>query len=782
MSFSNGFREVLFVEVRSSHRGRTAEPPGRWFRRGLLAVTVAASLTAVGWPAAASAIGVSASASAPAAKPVAAAVAKTASQPTVQTVTLVTGDRVIVTTVDGKSTYSVTAASGHSEGFASYQGANGDHYVIPAEATPYLNKQLSTSLFDVTALLRAGLTTGSHIPVDLSFGAGSAVTAPPGVTLTSHTGSSAQGYVTAASGSAFAAGLRADLGADVRAGRAAGTAPLFGGLGSMGLATPAVVAAAAVKPDYPLFDLQVNTNDMTGAPDDNVVIDLVNTDSLAKMDTLLFPSGGIDRIAVPAGHYSMLANFFDLDSQGDTTANRLVEITDLTVAASGSTSVSIDESAAVHPVTFSTPLPATSNQLTAYWSREDSTGVIGQISLGQDGSAPTYINSQPAAKVGKMRLVWQWSANGPATGAQYRYDLAYGSDRISANQTYVVKSSQLATVHQTIYADPAAIQQGDEGVFMAGPSDSFDVAYGTTGDSTAPGALTEYVGVADGGGWWQGYILPGEFFLNADLHTFKAGHSYWINWAQGPLAPNVGTHTGPQPTNPCFDCASGSSVFLSLSTAGDSEPDHTSWSFGAASQLTVYQNGKKVASNLLTGVSTTAPTAYRLVYTTDMTGTPGVSQSVTTSTDVKFTYTPGLNSGNSLPDSLDCEQMLQTTTQCQILPVLNLDYRLGADDTNTSAVGPQLLGLTVDHLMYDGIGSHSAITSAKVSVSFNNGKTWTAAKMVGANGTYVALWSNPASAAGTSPELRVSATDAAGGSIVQTVTDAYSIAAQGVQQ
>ncbi|MER5514382.1 hypothetical protein [Streptomyces sp. NPDC002763] len=118
-------------------------------------------------------------------------------------------------------------------------------------------------------------------------------------------------------------------------------------------------------------------------------------------------------------------------------------------------------------------------------------------------------------------------------------------------------------------------------------------------------------------------------------------------------------------------------------------------------------------------------------------------------------------------------------TPCQILPALTLGYRLTSDNNNTSDQLIQTMRLDVGHVSYDGAGPHSRITSAKVSVSYDGGTTWKPALVVGLNGTYQAAWLNPVSAHGTSPAIKVTATDAAGGSITQTITSAYTIAASG---
>jgi hypothetical protein len=67
------------------------------------------------------------------------------------------------------------------------------------------------------------------------------------------------------------------------------------------------------------------------------------------------------------------------------------------------------------------------------------------------------------------------------------------------------------------------------------------------------------------------------------------------------------------------------------------------------------------------------------------------------------------------------------------------------------------------------------VTGATVSASFDKGATWTAASVapVGDN-HFIAVWKN-AAAKGATPWLKVTASDALGGSITQTVANAYTI-------
>jgi hypothetical protein len=58
-------------------------------------------------------------------------------------------------------------------------------------------------------------------------------------------------------------------------------------------------------------------------------------------------------------------------------------------------------------------------------------------------------------------------------------------------------------------------------------------------------------------------------------------------------------------------------------------------------------------------------------------------------------------------------------------------------------------------------------------VSFDGGRTWHAAQMTGHHGSYTAAFTAPARAKVT---LRTSAADAAGGSVTETITNAYQVA------
>ena len=87
----------------------------------------------------------------------------------------------------------------------------------------------------------------------------------------------------------------------------------------------------------------------------------------------------------------------------------------------------------------------------------------------------------------------------------------------------------------------------------------------------------------------------------------------------------------------------------------------------------------------------------------------------------------------------------------------------------SAAPGQQVVRVLVRHLQ---LARAAKVTGATVSVSFDGGKTWRAARMTGRDGSYAAVFrARP----GARVTLRTSASDAAGGSVTETITRAYQV-------
>lgn len=286
---------------------------------------------------------------------------------------------------------------------------------------------------------------------------------------------------------------------------------------------------------------------------------------------------------------------------------------------------------------------------------------------------------------------------------------------------------------------------------------------------------TEYLGTEDGGR----YILTGFAgvgMFNNELATFQGGHEYTIDFGHGVIAPAAGTHTGAQY---CIACAAGDTLGFGVWPQGDNRHSADLSNPVDTSRFTLARNGTTIADETGTYGAVVSPVpagpaVYHATYDLDLSGMDGVSLSTVTHTDLTVPFDPA--KAAKLPDADVCDGE-SASTPCRILPLPTLRYDLpGTDLHNTTTSPVQVLNLQAAHLSYDGVGSKARFTSVKVSVSFDGGKTWRTAPVAGAAGHYVATWSNNAPA-GTRPSLKVTATDADGGAITQTITAAYLIGA-----
>ena len=723
-----------------------------------------------------------------------------------RTVTLVTGDQVTVTTTGGGPPVLAVRPASHAVGsgaFVSFQDASGERYVIPAVAQPYVGRQLDLSLFDVTALAK-GTPTDDRVPVTVSFTRGTKPTAPTGLTLTSTGGSSvrgasARGYTTATSGRKLARLLKQRIATDVRSGHKPGSTPLFPGVTSVArtgastaslpagsdTATSATAATSGAAAKYKLDILQITAEDRSGAGFTGQVL-VTDTDDAAMLTAVVPMDDGIEKVAVPSGHhYSLAAPVVDFDASGNVTAQSLVTQTDLTV--NGPTSTDLDARTATAQVTAATPRPATADYIAATWGRTDVGGSIKSAptasALSTDAT-PIYVTPQPAATVGELAYFTQWSGHGTDTADPYRYDLAGRlSDQVAADQTITVTGKELATVRQRYVRDPAASPDGriTSGELAPGLPPTFSAGV----PQAMPARVTDYLSTNNGGVWIQQSFPGTSIAFNSGTRTRTPGRTYTQDWARGPIGLGAGQYTTiPFGGTDCSACFADGTLLAFVATT-DSEPDHS----GGASifdeqpyafHAQLYRDGTLVddePGNTAVFVDgQTAPGArYRMVADQDFSGDTTLSQSSTAHTELSFGLPSASDTGSLLPDRFTCEGQ-SPATPCMVLPLLTARFHLAADDQNTSHRDTQSMGLDIGHVTFDGAGSRAAITSAAVQVSFDGGQTWQDTVLHGSNGHYRARWTNPDSAHGTSPAIRVTATDADGNAIGETITHAYTVA------
>jgi hypothetical protein len=548
--------------------------------------------------------------------------------------------------------------------------------------------------------------------------------------------------------------------------------------------TLSVASPPATPEHYPLHILQINGVGLDGAAADGTTF-LTNTDDVTRWSSPIPILNGVARVEVPAGHYSATTLFSTYDAMTKLYTTHAVTTLDVTVAGTGVTTVTADERTAAAEVTATTPRPAVNDLSNVLFNSTDLNGMVGGLILSNSG--PAYVNPTAAAQVGKFTYqVLDWEGESPAgTADPYHYDVMFpAADHIDGNQSYKVDASKLATIHNTVDIDPGNTRHQGE---LMTASHSPGIGGSLSSEVfTVPGSLTTYYGAPVGDANYTRIVIPAlpslnarfpsTIFLQANAPTYAGPGETWRTWGHGPLTPQVGQYQG---GTSCRACSDGGTVDLSLSMLQDSSQNGGAPFGPVTTHLSVYRDGAQVFSqDNYTGAELTGqaqqPGTYRMVYDQDLSAF-GLTQSTVTHTDITVPFTSASDPKWTLPSGDFCFAQGTSTTPCSVLPVLNLNYQMATDDTNTGHGRMQALLLTVGHQSYDGAGSDAPATGASVSVSFDKGATWTAAKVISAGPDhFVALWKN-SGAAGSAPWLKVTATDALGGSIAQTVANAYTI-------
>jgi hypothetical protein len=216
----------------------------------------------------------------------------------------------------------------------------------------------------------------------------------------------------------------------------------------------------------------------------------------------------------------------------------------------------------------------------------------------------------------------------------------------------------------------------------------------------------------------------------------------------------------------------------------DSVPGHIGVSFGgptSGAKLTgryqVDVNGTRVAGGNAAHWGggprvTVSPKPAKITFALD-TSLAGTRYPLSTSTRTVWSWRSSHEAGTTVPAGWACPlgRGGALTRHCRAEPMMTLGYlAAGLNLRGLAPAGRQVLDLTVGHLQL----AHTApVTHVTVQVSCDGGHTWHPAAVTGHGDAYRAVYSAPG---GSYVTLRTSATDAAGGSITETVTRAYRIA------
>jgi hypothetical protein len=681
-------------------------------------------------------------------------------------VTLPTGEHVRLSGKAGKERVLVerSATSGPGRTVVTHR-LSGHTYVMPAVAETYLGRFLDKNLFDVTSL-NAALRKSGRLPVRISY-KGSAPAAP-GLTITSKSGGTAHGYLTAKSAPAFGRALASAWQADAKAGFPKRTS-LFTGLTKISADIP---VAGTVTAKYPMYTLVIKTIGPDGAPQPFGFITLMNVDDGRKYAGFVIAENGEARVSVPKGNYAALGDDLVFNEATETATFRIVTLNEYKVTGAGQTLTLDYRTATAQPVA-DVPKPTTLSSFSFDWTRVDATKNTAFDSVYfVDRSGTVLLAPTGPAKIGTLGTTYSWGLTEPVASPTYIYSVVAIDNQIPAVPKYSFTDAQLATVNAAYYGEG----QPRTAAFLRYPLTDF--GGGGVYDPVARGTRrTEYAGTNSGSPLWVDSLIsnnnsfddPG--FVDAPPRALPAGSTSSVNWLKGPLAAAI-------PSQPdggfCFGCRYGNTISVGMVPFTDSNLTHIGSIFGAEDGLPVarfrfYKNGKQVSDqDDMLGGSFTVPAGkatYKAVLDVDRRLVEPVQS---TRTRTEFTFKSAKNTGKKLPENFYCEG-----DNCRVLPIVQARLSLPLSINGTLPAGKSTVTVSVAQAQG---ATKSAITAAGLEIR-PAGWPWTTVKLTSiGGGKYQGVVDNTDTFPGSAVDVRVSGADKAGSSFLQTVVRAYTVA------
>jgi len=662
---------------------------------------------------------------------------------------------------------------------------------VPADALPFVGRGLDPSLFAVRALQRR--EHAGRLPVRVTYH-GRRVPALPGVIITHAAAGTASGYLTPGSAPKFGAALQRQFLAD-HARASYGTDGLFARGTTIALAG-AAVAPRPVRPEFVMHTLTVQGRNLAGQPDNGDDVLVFNADNCARfgdpIETDNFFRHGVTRFSVPAGHYWAVGQF--LRFAGRSFRLRLAVLPQFTV--SGNTTVHVAERSASSRIAITTARPAVSQQIAFTVIRGGQAGSASSISW--TGVNTKFWVSPTTVKptVGSLQSFTSAQLTSPAgfAGVPYAYNLDFaGPAGLIPAQHFAVRQASLATVDERYYQDVPST--GAWSTFGGTAAQLTGGVLVSTLPLKLPGRQIQYMSGGPAILWssqyWEfasnrtGNLFGGQ----ADaLRSLPAGRHQPENWNRYPLHPA-----------PDVSLASG---FLTLPSAGrvgnlltlettpfsDNELGHLGTGFftglfgGSDAKVSgryeIDQNGVRLAAgNAVNGIRpvrlSRRPSVIRFALSAARIGKRYLLSPVSATV---WTWRSGRDTAARVPPPWACiagsGRNLRLTRRCVVQPMMTLRYQVhGLANNGSTRPGRQLIGISVGHLQ---LASAARVTGVHAQVSFDGGASWQPASVTRpGGGQFRAAFAAPAGAFVT---LRVTATDAAGGSIGETIQRAYKIA------
>jgi hypothetical protein len=707
--------------------------------------------------------------------------------------TLIDGDRLLASSSPaGPRTAFVLPAPGTGPAAsAAMVRVDGQGFVIPETALPYLGHGLDLSLFNVGALQRA--EKDGRLPVTLRYrGRPPAV---PGVIVTQVGRGTAQGYLTPASADRLGAALARQAGA-ARAGGSPGG--LFGAGLSVALAG---TAAARARPGATTRTVTVTGTTLAGKPDtgDLVLVGDVDNENFPSNGFTTFRNGSAT-FTGPPGAYWALAVFAQFSASGRALSFRMDVLPQFEVT--GNTTVHLTARAATSKITMSTPRRAIAQSTTLTLVRAAPhappnvlSPLVSSFAFNTGGlplGVPLWVNlvSRPPAH-GTLRAFTSaqlTSPPGQAVPYAYTLDFADPAGTIPP-QHFAARPGNLAVISERYYQDLRSVAGWQS---AGGTPYQIDTSFigGSVFALRLPTRQVQYLSASPPMLWQSFYsayqaIRAGQT-PGGQRSVFRLLHArqrLTQVWGQYPLHPGVNvSFPGGFPVQPSADRA-GNTLNLDVTPFSDNQRGDSGDGFDVpfpasvndvSGSYALYQNGVKIAGAAapdapdLAVSATLSPRPALIKFVLNASRASRQYQLSATSSDV-WTWHSQPEPGATVPAPWLCGFAAGVDRHCAVQPMIMLDYQvagLGLD--GATGPGRQAIAITAGHIE---LAPSVRVTSMQVQVSLNGGRTWQRAQVRAAGADHFGVtFTAPPSA---KVSLRVTATDRAGNSLSETILRAY---------
>ncbi len=572
---------------------------------------------------------------------------------------------------------------------------------------------------------------------------------------------------------------------------------MFAGGVDIALAGAPVHAARPARPGFRLHTLTMAATNLNGRPDTGDAVIVINADNPARFEDPIESFNVFDhgtaKFSVPAGHYWAIGDFFSFTSHGS--SERLVVLPQFTVR--HVRTVRLSERSATSKIGFTTPRPAALQLSSFTMMRGSADGHAFTFAFIDQGIALSVSPTSRKPTVGTLRTftAGQLTSSRDGSNAAYAYNLNYaGPDGIiPARQHYRVTPASLATVTDRYVQDVAA--RGGWGDFGAFSAELPGLLFASVVPFSLPARQVQYYTAAPSLAWSAFYQEYNSFavFGAGQYDAFRAyggGQRLEEDWNAYPLHPQPdvqplgGTLGSVLPALPSA-FRSGNTLTLAPNPFSDNYPGHTgalAFSFTTGKALAdgsyaVYQNGKRIGhGNPVNGIRpvplSPQPSGIRFVLSEAR--QPDAKFPLSTATTTTWTWRSAPRPDATVPRNWVCgfTRLGRPLRRCAVQPMMTLNYRVhGLRPDGRAPAGRQLIDLAAGHVQ---LARPARITGATAQVSYDDGQTFRPAAVTrSGDGRFLVSFSAPA---GVDVTLRVSATDAAGGSITETILRAYGVA------